>query len=349
MTDLLNPPPIRTGLQDANNDDTVKEWYYFWRASSDQINANRIKLDGLVTSGTHANRPDAGDMPEDALYVETDRGSIYQNQDGHWHYLAGTMWGTVTPDQRPTDLGVYDAGFDFRGTDDAREFIWSQTTWIEATEVRYGLHSARPAVATVADGVLYVESDRGAIYQAQVVGGTSVWKYLAGTMWGTLSPDQRPTGLGVYDAGFDFRGTDQQREFIWSGTAWIEAGQTGDAQIAYASTDITLTGTATAVPGASLNLNRAGRYLIVGVFWFESRNGGQFLIGNMSANGGANLALFQSPTGTSTTSATVTQQWMLTAGSPGINVFLTGYIAAGTGPALLRVGHTSISAIWISP
>jgi hypothetical protein len=129
------------------------------------------------------------------------------------------MWGTVTPDQRPTDLGVNDGGFDFRGTDDAREFIWSQTQWIEVTEVRYGTHAGRPNPLDVVNGALYVEFDRGgAIYQNQ----DNVWKYLAGTMWGTLSPDQRPTDLGVNDAGFDFRGTDQQREFIWSQTVWVE-------------------------------------------------------------------------------------------------------------------------------
>jgi hypothetical protein len=125
----------------------------------------------------------------------------------------------VTPDQRPTDLGVNDGGFDFRGTDDAREFIWSQTQWIEVTEVRYGTHAGRPNPLDVVNGALYVEFDRGgAIYQNQ----NNVWKYLAGTMWGTLSPDQRPSDLGVNDAGFDFRATDQQREFIWSQTAWVE-------------------------------------------------------------------------------------------------------------------------------
>jgi hypothetical protein len=135
------------------------------------------------------------------------------------------MWGTVTPDQRPTDLGVNDGGFDFRGTDDAREFIWSQTQWIEVTEVRYGTHAGRPNPLDVVNGALYVEFDRGgAIYQNQ----NNVWKYLAGTMFGTLSPDQRPTDLGVNDAGFDFRtSVAPAREFIWSQTAWVEVTPIG--------------------------------------------------------------------------------------------------------------------------
>jgi hypothetical protein len=216
-------PPIRTCLEDIesvksagradNPPRTEKAWWLYWQRSGE-------KLAGLVTSGTHANRPDPNAMPDGALYTETDRGYVvYENVSGAWQYVAGTMWGTLNPDERPTDLGVNDAGFDFRATDVAREFLWSQSQWIEVTAVQYGLHAARPAPLATADGVLYAESDRGGvIYQLEA----GVWKYRTGTMYGTLSPDQRPTDLGVDDGGFDFRGTDQQREFIWSQTAWIE-------------------------------------------------------------------------------------------------------------------------------
>ena len=173
--------------------------------------------------GPHSSRPDPSNTANGAVYIETDRGSIYQNWNGVWQFITGTMWATLNPDQRPTDLGINDGGFDFRTTDDpAREFIWSQTEWIEATPVRYGTHAARLAVvvATVIDQLLWVETDRGAIYQLQ---NATTWQYLAGTMWGTMVPDQRPTDLGTHDAGFDFRSTDlPAREFIWSQTAWAE-------------------------------------------------------------------------------------------------------------------------------
>jgi hypothetical protein len=176
-----------------------------------------------TTYGAHADRPSATNAPNGSVYIETDRGSIYQNWNGVWQFITGTMWATLNPDQRPTDLGVNDGGFDFRSTDEpAREFIWSQTEWIEATPVRYGTHAARLAVVVsqVIDQLLWVETDRGVLYQLQ--NGTT-WQYIAGTMWGTMSPDQRPTDLGTHDAGFDYRSTDAPpREFIWSQTAWIE-------------------------------------------------------------------------------------------------------------------------------
>ena len=163
MANNLMAPPIRTGL--INNPDgtpltqagpsdgsgsssgtplqTEKSWYYYWRDLGRRLNDGTDKLAKLVTYGGHADRPDPANMPDGALYVETDRGVIYANEGGVWQYVAGTMWDTLSPDNRPTDLGAHDAGFDFRTTDQpAREFIWSQTEWIEATPVRYGTHAA---------------------------------------------------------------------------------------------------------------------------------------------------------------------------------------------------------------
>lgn len=211
---------------------TEKQWYLFWRQMADQVNAGGqaiSSLAGLVTFGSHADRPDPQFATDGALYVEWDRGSvIYQNQGGVWVYIAGIMYGTLVPDQRPTDLTAPDAGFQFRtNVDPAQAFAWSGTEWIETTPIRYGTHAARLAtpVGGLASGILWMETDRGSvIYQNQ--GG--VWLYLAGTMWGTMVPDQRPTDLGATDAGFDFRSTDlPAREFIWSGTVWVETTPTG--------------------------------------------------------------------------------------------------------------------------
>ena len=215
-------PPIRTDLYDPNlTDQTAKEWYLYWKNSGDRINT----LNRMVAQGNHGDRPDAGDAPDGAIYVEADRSVIYINEGGEWHYLAGTMWGTLNPDQRPAGLGVNDAGFEFRSIDSSdtyapRTFVWSGTEWIETTLVLYGLHANRPvADEKTPPRTLYVETDRsGVIYQQQA----NAWHFLAGTMWGTLSPDQRPTDLGANDAGFTFRGTDIARSYVWSGTIWIE-------------------------------------------------------------------------------------------------------------------------------
>lgn len=232
----LITPPFRTSLLTANgvpfgtgNGDiqTTKDWWLYWNQLTDRSNANSK----LASEGSHADRPDPGSMPDGAIYIEADRGAIYSNEGGTWQYIAGTMYGTLSPDQRPTDLGTHDAGFEFRGTDVARQFLWSQTAWVEVTAVQYGPHAARPAPATIVEGALYVESDRGGvIYQRETPAGTPLWQYLAGTMWGTLVPDQRPTDLGVHDAGFDFRTVAAPpREFIWNQTAWVEVTPVGGA------------------------------------------------------------------------------------------------------------------------
>src|SRR5262252_2487822 len=188
---------------------TAKEWYHFWRQSGAMINAHN----NLLTEGSHDSRPDPANTPDGALFCDLDRGgTLYQLRNGKWWYVAGTMYDTLSPDNRPTDLGTTDGGFEYRTTDTAapyknRQFIWSQTAWIETTPVRYGTHAQRLAVvvANVIDQMLWVEDDRGEVtYQLQA----GIWWYIAGKMFGTLSPDQRPTDLGTSDGGFDFRTTD---------------------------------------------------------------------------------------------------------------------------------------------
>jgi hypothetical protein len=238
LTNADGSPVVRNGANgDGDPIATERQWYMFWQEMAKQVNDGSgllAGLAGIVDYGSHAERPDPQFITDGALYVEWDRGSVlYQNQGGIWQYIAGTMYGTLAPDQRPTDLGpAADVGFQFRtSTDPARAFAWSGTAWIETTPIRYGTHAERLAatIANLVSGMLWMETDRGSvIYQNQ--GGT--WLFLTGTMWGTLVPDQRPTDLGVHDAGFDFRSTaPPPREFIWNQTAWVEvtniSGATG--------------------------------------------------------------------------------------------------------------------------
>jgi hypothetical protein len=143
--DTLVTPPVRQSLEDVKSAQangiaqplTEKSWYLFFDRLAQMANRQRW----IVTYGFHANRPDPAVMPDGALYVEWDRPYVmYQNQGGTWHYIGGTMFGTLSPDQRPTDLGTNDAGFEFRSTDPPpaipRQFLWSQTAWVEVTPVR---------------------------------------------------------------------------------------------------------------------------------------------------------------------------------------------------------------------
>ena len=230
LTGADGAPVIRANGPDSELVMTERQWYMFWQNLAGQVTANVQALEGLgniATYGNHADRPDPGPWPDGALYVEQDRGSVlYQNQGGTWVYIAGQMFGTLSPDQRPTDLGpAADVGFLFRtSTVPARAFAWNGGEWVETTPARYGTHAERLAAVPVADlvaGMLWTETDRGdVVYQNQ--GGT--WVYLAGEMFGTLSPDARPGDLGPSaDVGFLFRtDTSPARTFIWSGAAWIE-------------------------------------------------------------------------------------------------------------------------------
>src|SRR5215471_18409773 len=214
-------PPVQADLTQGEGDATRinKQWYYYWRNLGQKIDT----LGLAIQYGTHDTRPNPDEVPPGSLFSE---GSVlYQNLADGWHYLAGTQWGTLSPDQRPIWLGPNDAGYDFRTTDASdvyapREFIWSGSVWVEATFLFYGTHAARPAADSLTPPrTLYVETDRGnVLYQQQA----NAWHYVAGVMSGTMTPDQRPTGLGVNDTGFQYRATDVPRTFVWSGSAWVE-------------------------------------------------------------------------------------------------------------------------------
>ncbi len=311
--------------------------------------------------GTHADRPDPSTVPDGSIYVEFDRGVLYYNENGTWQYIAGTMYALLNPDQRPTDLGPNDAGFEFRSIDTdpdyaPRQFLWSQSEWIETTMVLYGTHAARPpADEKTPPRTIYVEDDRGALYQHQA----GFWQYIAGTMWGTFSPDQRPTDLGTHDAGFTFRTTDSPpREFVWSQTAWIEttAPQAALLQYAPASGSITLTASPADIPGATLTLTRAGRHLITACFCLAGSGAGDAgaaAEGQLVADGTAQagVAIFQPIVMSPSTGqlCTVFQQWNYLAASPGEIVKLQAWKSSGTGASAALGVETTISALWVSP
>lgn len=289
------------------------------------------------------------------LWIETDRSEvIYQLQGNAWHYCAGTYYSTISPDQRPTDLGANDAGFHFRSTDTnpllgGHEWIWSGSAWVEVTANRYGTHASRLAqpLANTWNGMLWIETDRGeVIYQNQ----GAAWYYSAGTMYGTLSPDQRPTDLGTNDAGFQFFGTDQQKGYYWSGSAWVATVQAGDVQLVWASANVTLTTADQTVPGASLTLNRAGRYLITGNFCFQvaAADAGIGMHGSLYANGSAQPnSVFVTVSGGQYLMGS--QQWIYTAAASGQTAYLAARKDGGAGGTQAVSPFTSISALWVSP
>jgi len=165
------------------------------------------------------------DMPDGSFYVVESGGAevLYQLQNGEWHYVAGTMWGTLSPDQRPVGLGANDAGFTFRTIDAdpayaPRTFVWSGSTWVETTQVTYGTHASRPAPGDDAPArTLYIETDRGnVIYENQA----GAWHYSAGVMTDVLA--NRPSDLGANDVGFIFTDTNFEGiQYRWTGSAWL--------------------------------------------------------------------------------------------------------------------------------
>jgi hypothetical protein len=93
----------------------------------------------LMLSGPHADRPLATVQIENTEYIETDRGNAKyfvkfltpcDATTAVWELVVGKMSGTInSPDQKPSDLGVYDKGFEFESSDFSRIFEWTGSVW----------------------------------------------------------------------------------------------------------------------------------------------------------------------------------------------------------------------------
>lgn len=96
--------------------------------------------------------------------------------------------------------------------------------------VRRGAFSARGGAAAHA-GEWFLASDQNNVLWYST--GT-VWVYVAGQMRGTLSPNEKPTGLGTDDVGYLFLSTDFDRAYRWDGSAWADApGEPTRGMVAY--------------------------------------------------------------------------------------------------------------------
>lgn len=90
-----------------------------------------------------------------------------------------------------------------------------------AGQVLTGTHGDRLALPVPQVGTLYIETDRYAVYLYSIT-GWSLLGNLLGPLDVTLSPDTKPSDLGLGDVGFTVWATDYAREYIWTGAAWGE-------------------------------------------------------------------------------------------------------------------------------
>lgn len=95
---------------------------------------------GVVQLGTHAERvaTSATRIGTGALFYETDRRALYVSvlagPGGIWLFVGQTQpfAGTLSPDQKPTDLGTNGVGFQFNSTDFNRIYVWTGSAWVDA-------------------------------------------------------------------------------------------------------------------------------------------------------------------------------------------------------------------------
>lgn len=91
---------------------------------------------GAIQLGTHAQRLAtlASVAGKGALWYETDRSALYAALTVSGWTLIGSwgLRGTLSPDQKPADLGTRDTNFLFISTDFDRTYRWTGAAWADA-------------------------------------------------------------------------------------------------------------------------------------------------------------------------------------------------------------------------
>lgn len=100
----------------------------------------------------------------------------------------------------------------------------TQRAYLSVTSAERGQH---PATKTELGSQLYL-ADWDITYICALINGEKRWKYHAGIMRGTISPDLKPTLNAEGDAGFLFWSTDYEHLYRWDGAAWDYATEAGD-------------------------------------------------------------------------------------------------------------------------
>jgi hypothetical protein len=131
----VQKPPYRTSF--FQRDSTGKTVYdstgapILHKAWGDYFNGLNTGINSLGLQGTHADRLtyDTTRLADGTLFYETDRAVWYVWFQGAWRYQTGTMRGTFSPDQRPTDLGTNDIDLIYYATDTHYQYVWNGTGW----------------------------------------------------------------------------------------------------------------------------------------------------------------------------------------------------------------------------
>ncbi len=196
---------------------------------------------GAIYADTHANRLTnfpPGNYIVGTLFWETDRFALYRVRDN-----AGTKVWTLMLTRpaslnsilsRPADLGVEDAGYLVTITGGLGQFWqrWDGTNWIFHLGWYMDAEANRPVVASCSVGFVFVSIDYN--YQAWFVtfGAWQLWPGFGGPASGTLGAI--PGALGLNDAGFVYYATDFDREYVWTGSGWVDGdGQEARFQIVW--------------------------------------------------------------------------------------------------------------------
>jgi hypothetical protein len=134
------------------------------------------------------------------------------------------------------------------------------------------------------------------------------------------------------------------------GVKWAApaSSDTPFALFARSTANLILTPTIAGIPGATVTLTQAGRYLITGLFTFNTADAGVPMRGGLTV-GGVDQGVLVIVNGAAGLFLQASQQWVYTLAAGSAVANLTASKDSGAGPSVAQGTYTTISAIWLGP
>lgn len=149
--------------------------------------------------------------------------------------ISGSSTSTVTGSQFISDthairIAFYtaaDVGTIYWETDRNALYVMMDVSgvlgWVFVCGMMTGAFTSRPTDLSTPDAGFgfYANGDAPSYNHVWRWSGTN-WVVQYGEMRGTISPNQKPAGLGADDANFTFYSTDFVRPYRWTGVVWVD-------------------------------------------------------------------------------------------------------------------------------
>jgi hypothetical protein len=202
----LSPVPLREPMLDQQLRVVGQVWAkYFLREHQAALTAEEVEIIAAFLGDTQPDNT-AGAVSEALGLIDTGNGTQAAGIASEALIVASEALGAAKTGNDAAQVAEVLGAFAIDATVQRPVFVGTHAERLTAPAGAYPV------------GTRFWETDRTSMYLVQIVASAAVWRWIGGRMFDTYA--NRPTDLGMNDAGFLFHATDYSHTLMWGGAAW---------------------------------------------------------------------------------------------------------------------------------